>query len=185
MEGSEQDKRQENGSEPEQGEESEQPKPRWQQRVDEVMMPLVMKMYDPEFNEKCPVKSVQTFIAGGFFGFFFGAFISALGSPNSMYDPDAAQQNWRQATIDHFKQMGRSGYSTMKTFAVVGAVYSASECVIEKHRAKHDLWNPALAGCFSGGVLAARAGLVASGLGCVSFAAFSLGIDYLLMDRGH
>lgn len=45
-----------------------------------------------------------------------------------------------------------------KGFGAVGAIFAGSECVIEKMRAKHDMYNSVYAGCFTGGVLAARAG---------------------------
>jgi len=45
-----------------------------------------------------------------------------------------------------------------KGFGAVGAIFAGSECVIEKTRAKHDIYNSVYAGCFTGGALAARAG---------------------------
>jgi import inner membrane translocase subunit TIM22 len=36
----------------------------------------------------------------------------------------------------------------------MGALYSFNECVIEKYRAKHDIVNPMLAGCATGGMMA-------------------------------
>lgn len=44
--------------------------------------------------------------------------------------------------------------SYAKGFALFGALYSFNECVIEKHRAKHDRYNAAYAGCATGGMLA-------------------------------
>lgn len=35
-----------------------------------------------------------------------------------------------------------------------GAIYSFNECIIENFRAKHDKWNPAMAGCATGAMLA-------------------------------
>jgi len=40
----------------------------------------------------------------------------------------------------------------------MGLVYSGCECLIEKHRAKHDIWNAPLAGCAAGGIMAAPGG---------------------------
>lgn len=44
--------------------------------------------------------------------------------------------------------------SYAKGFAVFGAIYSFNECIIENFRAKHDKWNPAMAGCATGAMLA-------------------------------
>lgn len=44
--------------------------------------------------------------------------------------------------------------SYAKGFATFGALYSFNECLIEKYRAKHDKWNPALAGCATGAMMA-------------------------------
>jgi len=74
-----------------------------------------------------------------------------------------------------------------------------------QHRAKNDLMNPLIAGCISGGILASRgkeaaplfscktvlflthinqsAGVGATVMGCGGFAAFSVGIDWLM--AGH
>lgn len=37
----------------------------------------------------------------------------------------------------------------------MGLLFSGNECVIEKYRAKHDRWNAVLAGCSTGGLMAA------------------------------
>lgn len=76
-----------------------------------------------------------------------------------------------------FKDMGVRSYSSAKGFAVVGAVYSGTECSIEGLRAKSDLTNSVAAGCITGGVLARNAGPQAVLLGCGGFAAFSAAID--------
>lgn len=39
------------------------------------------------------------------------------------------------------------------------------------------------AGCFTGGVLAAKAGPKAAAMGCAGFAAFSAAIDYFMQER--
>ena len=56
---------------------------------------------------------------------------------------------------------------------------------VVQYRAKHDMVNSVSAGCFTGAVLAARAGPQAAGLGCVGFAAFSAAVDYFLEHNNH
>ena len=67
--------------------------------------------------------------------------------------------------------------SYAKGFGTVGALFAGSECVIEKVRARHDIYNSLYAGCFAGGALAHKAGPQAMCIGCASFAAFSVVID--------
>lgn len=67
-----------------------------------------------------------------------------------------------------------------KGFGAVGALFAGSECVIEKTRAKHDIYNSMYAGCFAGGTLAASAGPKAACAGCLTFGAFSAIIDKFL-----
>ena len=76
-----------------------------------------------------------------------------------------------------FKDMGSRSYSSAKNFAIVGALFSGTECCIEGLRAKNDLTNGIAAGCVTGGILGAQAGPQAALLGCAGFAAFSAAID--------
>jgi len=76
-----------------------------------------------------------------------------------------------------FKDMGTRSLSSAKNFGKVGAIFAGTECCIEGYRAKNDLTNGVMAGCITGGVLAAPAGPQAAAVGCAGFAAFSLAID--------
>ena len=62
----------------------------------------------------------------------------------------------------------------------MGAMFAGSECVIEKIRAKHDMYNSVYAGCVAGGALAHSTGPKGMCVGCVTFAAFSALIDRFL-----
>lgn len=76
-----------------------------------------------------------------------------------------------------FKDLGTRSYSSARNFGKVGAIFAGTECCVEGFRAKNDLKNGVIAGCITGGVLAAPAGPQAAALGCAGFAAFSLAID--------
>jgi hypothetical protein len=67
--------------------------------------------------------------------------------------------------------------SYAKGFGAMGALFAGSECVVEKFRAKHDVYNSVYAGCSTGAILAYSAGPKAMCIGCASFAAFSALID--------
>lgn len=67
---------------------------------------------------------------------------------------DHADKPTRVVLREMMVHMKNKSLSFAKSFAVLGALYSFNECVIEKYRAKHDIVNPALAGCVTGGMLA-------------------------------
>lgn len=64
---------------------------------------------------------------GGGLGLFMGLFLGALDNP-IMQD----QMTGRQQFIYTAKQMGRRSWGSCKAFAVMGLVFSAAECVVEK-----------------------------------------------------
>lgn len=70
--------------------------------------------------------------------------------------------------------------SYAKGFGAMGALFAGSECVIEKVRAKHDMYNSVYAGCTAGAILAHSGGPKAMAVGCSTFAAFSAAIDYFM-----
>lgn len=51
--------------------------------------------------------------------------------------------------------MKEKSRSYAKGFAGMGFLYSGTECMIERYRAKHDAVNATLAGCATGGLMAA------------------------------
>jgi len=112
---------------------------------------------------------------GGLFGFAFGAMFGGTHNP-----ADYENTPMRKQVLEGFKQSGKAGWSGMKNFAAVGGLYSLTECYLEQFRAKSDHWNTLMAGCFSGGLVAGRAGPHAAALGCATFAGFSYAIDYFL-----
>lgn len=66
------------------------------------------------------------FIGGGL-GLFMGMFLGALDNPIMQ-----EEMTGRQQFIYTAKQIGRRSWSSAKAFAIMGLVFSASECVIEK-----------------------------------------------------
>jgi len=131
---------------------------------------------DPEkVVDSCIFRSAMSAGAGGLFGFAFGAMFGGTHNP-----ADYENTPMRKQVLEGFKQSGKAGWSGMKNFAAVGGLYSLTECYLEQFRAKSDHWNTLMAGCFSGGLVAGRAGPHAAALGCATFAGFSYAIDYFL-----
>ncbi|XP_019178636.1 PREDICTED: mitochondrial import inner membrane translocase subunit TIM22-4-like [Ipomoea nil] len=147
--------------------------------IEPIRLPTVEEIRGQDIWNNCAVRSVSSGVMGGGLGLFMGLFLGALDNPIMQDEMTARQQIVFQA-----KQMGRRSWSSCKTFAVMGFIFSAAECVIEKARAKHDITNTAVAGCVTGGTLSARGGPKAACAGCAGFAAFSVVIEKFL-ERYH
>ncbi|KAF7836559.1 mitochondrial import inner membrane translocase subunit TIM22-4 isoform X1 [Senna tora] len=115
---------------------------------------------------------------GGGLGLAMGLFLGSLDTHVMQEEMSGKQQIIYQA-----KQMGRRSLSSAKAFAVMGFIFSAAECVVEKARAKHDTTNTVVAGCVTGGAISAKGGPRAACAGCAGFAAFSVVIEKFL--EGH
>uniref|UniRef100_A0A453NA19 Mitochondrial import inner membrane translocase subunit TIM22 n=2 Tax=Aegilops tauschii subsp. strangulata TaxID=200361 RepID=A0A453NA19_AEGTS len=119
--------------------------------VQPLQLPTPEEIKGQEMMNNCAVRSVLSGVMGGGLGVLMGLFFGALENPIMSEEMTARQQIVYQA-----KQMGRKSMSHAKTFAVMGLIFSAAECVVEKARAKHDITNSAVAGCVTGGALAAK-----------------------------
>eukprot|EP00112_Aurelia_sp_Birch-Aquarium-sp1_P007742 Seg1845.12 transcript_id=Seg1845.12/GoldUCD/mRNA.D3Y31 product="Mitochondrial import inner membrane translocase subunit Tim22" protein_id=Seg1845.12/GoldUCD/D3Y31 len=140
--------------------------PSMMKKKEEVVVERVM--------ENCAFKTVMACVLGYGLGAGFGVFTAGLDSSMPSYLQDSQNQTARSV----FKEMKSRASSYGKNFAVVGAMFSATECVLESYRGKTDLKNGTMAGCITGGLLGLRAGGQAAILGCAGFAAFSTAIDY-------
>ncbi|KAJ3328311.1 Mitochondrial import inner membrane translocase subunit tim22 [Blyttiomyces sp. JEL0837] len=134
-----------------------------------------MSIIMQKVQESCPAKSILSLGMGFALGGVFGLFMSSVDYGT---DIDKLQKmSFRDQVKVTFKDMGAKSYSSAKNFAIVGAVFSGTECVIETYRAKNDIYNGVSAGCITGAALAARGGPIAMASGCATFAAFSAAID--------
>lgn len=70
---------------------------------------------------------IHMFFSGGGLGVLMGLFFGALDNPIM-----AEEMTARQQIVYTAKQMGRRSISNAKTFAVMGLIFSAAECVVEK-----------------------------------------------------
>ncbi|CAG8692830.1 427_t:CDS:2 [Cetraspora pellucida] len=133
-----------------------------------------MQMVQDSCIFKVVLSGVAGFALGGLVGMFFSSFEMGAADP-SIYEQPMKQQ--LKATA---KDMFQRSFSTAKNFAIVGAIFTGTECVIEGYRAKNDVYNGTAAGCITGAILAAKAGPQAALMGCAGFAAFSTAIDLYL-----
>ncbi|KAK6935676.1 hypothetical protein RJ641_032706 [Dillenia turbinata] len=146
-----------------------------QSQIEPIRLPTIEEMRGQDIWNNCAVRSVVSGIMGGGLGIFMGLFLGALDNPIMQEEMTGKQQ-----FIYTAKQMGRRSINSAKAFAVMGLVFSAAECVIEKARAKHDTTNTVVAGCVTGGAISARGGPKAACAGCAGFAAFSVLIEKVL-----
>ncbi|XP_009881054.1 PREDICTED: mitochondrial import inner membrane translocase subunit Tim22 [Charadrius vociferus] len=136
---------------------------------------MLIKWVDIESDllQLLPKRLRQRFVLGGAFGVFTAGIDTNVG-----FDP---KDPYRTPTAKEvLKDMGQRGISYAKNFAIVGAMFSCTECVVESYRGKSDWKNSVISGCITGGAIGFRAGLKAGVIGCGGFAAFSAAIDYYL-----
>nr|XP_056721259.1 mitochondrial import inner membrane translocase subunit Tim22 [Euleptes europaea] len=127
--------------------------------------------------ESCGFKATLACVGGFVLGGAFGIFTAGIDT-NVGFDP---KDPYRTPTArEVLKDMGQRGMSYAKNFAIVGAMFSCTECLVESYRGKSDWKNSVMSGCITGGAIGFRAGLKAGVLGCGGFAAFSAAIDYYL-----
>lgn len=135
-----------------------------------------------KLTSSCGVKIVTGAIMGSVVGVAMGIFLGAMG------DNALQVSQGKEVPSPPLKELMRASFkSTMAktrglalTFGVLTALFEGSECVVERYRGRHDVWNQVISGCFSGATLSAKAGPGAACLGCVGFASFSLVIDKIM-----
>lgn len=137
-------------------------------------------------TESCLFKGALSATAGSVlglgFGLFFGGYANAVDKAVELQGPTSAKLRVG------FREAGIAMRSYAKHFAIFGAVFSTSECTVEKVRARHDLYNSVIAGCATGAILASqptqtishRARATQMAVGCGGMAAFSTAIDYYM-----
>lgn len=121
--------------------------------------------------------AIQSGLAGGVLGLGLGAILAPFNSNVARIED--TELPLREQFRRGFREIGTQSRSWGKNLMVIGAVFSCSECFVEKTRGRTDRWNPIYGGCITGGILAANAGPQAAAFGCAGFAAFSAAIDAL------
>lgn len=138
-----------------------------------VEMPTPDQIMMDDTMNNCAVKTVLATVMGSVLGAAMGIFFGA-------FEPMAPGDE-KLSIVQSLKNAGRTSLqragSYAKGFAVFGALYSGSECVIEQTRARHDIYNSAGAGCFTGGVMARGSGPQGMAVGCATMGALSVCMD--------
>ena len=155
---------------------------------DWMPQPPVIPRDPMSFMESCVMKGLVSVPVGWGLGLAFGVLIASwesMSPPILMPGvPEPPSRPWREEFRAAGITMRRKSTSWSKNFALVTGVYSGTECLLERQRAKHDIVNHGAAGCATGAVLAAKHGPHAACMGCLGFAAFSLVIE-TVMAKDH
>ncbi|KAK4743686.1 hypothetical protein SAY87_009998 [Trapa incisa] len=126
-------------------------------QIQPLRLPTAEEIRGQDIWNNCAVRSFVSGVMGGGLGLATGLFLGALDNPIMQEEMTGKQQ-----FIYTAKQMGRRSWGSAKAFAVMGFIFSAAECVIEKARAKFDTANTVFAGCVTGGAILAKRILYAS-----------------------
>ena len=134
-------------------------------------------------QEACGMKIITGALMGSFLGVCMGLFMGAKGdvSPIQMINNrEVPQAPLREQVRSGFKSIAFKSRGWAKSFGILTALFGGVECLIEKYRAKHDVWNPVISGCAVGATLSAKGGPAAACLGCAGFAGFSIIVDKIM-----
>jgi len=122
--------------------------------------------------DSCGFKTALSCVAGAGFGLVFGLFTAAVDPNITGTETPTTKLVWQEM------KSRMASYS--KNFAMIGAMFACTECIIETRRAKDDWCNSPLAGAVTGGLIGLRTGIPGALLGGAGFALFSLAIDYYM-----
>lgn len=113
-------------------------------------------------------------------GVFLGAMSDTTPPVMAIRGKEIPQAPFKEQARVVFRATWEKSLYWCRSFAFITGVFGGSECLVEKFRGKHDVWNPVLSGCVTGAALQAKQGPQAAAIGCGGFAAFSLVIDSLM-----
>ena len=121
---------------------------------------------------------------GGVMGLLMGVFLGAMSDATPpvqfIAGKDVPQHPLREQMKYTLRATANKSLYWCKNFAFITGVFGGSECLVEKYRGKHDVWNSVVSGCLTGAALQAKSGPQAAAVGCGGFAAFSLVIDTIM-----
>lgn len=135
-------------------------------------------------SDSCGGKAAIGVFGGGVMGLLMGVFLGAMSDATPpvtvINGKDVPQAPIREQMKLVMRATADKSIYWCKSFAFITGVFGGSECLVEKYRGKHDVWNPVISGCITGAALQAKSGPGAAAFGCGGFAAFSLVIDTVM-----
>jgi import inner membrane translocase subunit TIM22 len=141
----------------------------------------------PDFSwltDSCAGKAAIGTIGGAGVGLIMGVFLGAMSDMtppvtivNGREVPQAPLREQMRTTL---RATGEKSLYWARNFAFITGVFGGSDCLVEKYRGTHDVWNEVISGCVTGAAMQAKQGPQAAAIGCGGFAAFSLIIDKVM-----
>lgn len=138
----------------------------------------------PDFSwitNSCSGRATVGVLGGGMMGLVMGVFLGAMSDATPpvtiIGNKEIPQAPLREQLRVTMRATKNKSLYWARNFAFITGVFGGSECLVEKYRGKHDVWNSVSSGCITGAALQARQGPQAAAMGCGGFAAFSLVID--------
>lgn len=138
----------------------------------------------PDFSwitNSCGGRAAIGVFGGGVMGLLMGVFMGAMSDSTApirvIGGKDVPQAPLRDQMKLTMRATAEKSIYWCRNFAFITGVFGGSECLVEKYRGKHDMWNSVVSGCITGAGLQAKQGPQAAAMGCGGFAAFSLVID--------
>lgn len=138
----------------------------------------------PDFSwltNSCGGKAAIGVFGGGVMGLLMGVFLGAMSDATPPVQviggKDVPQAPMREQLRVTMRATADKSLYWARNFAFITGVFGGSECLVEKYRGKHDIWNSVASGCITGAAMQAKQGPQAAAFGCGGFAAFSLVID--------
>lgn len=125
--------------------------------------------------ESCIFKSLLACVGGFGIGAMIGLFSASVNA--DMTSATAYQKETPKMILIDMKNRS---LSHAKNFAILGAMFSITECTIEAYRGKTDWKNPTVAGGITGGLIGLRAGVKGGVYGAIGFAIFSAIIEHYI-----
>jgi mitochondrial import inner membrane translocase subunit TIM22 len=141
----------------------------------------------PDFSwlaSSCGGKAAIGVVGGAVMGLVMGVFLGAMSDATPPVQviggkevPAAPLREQLRVTL---RATATKSLYWARNFSFIPGVFGGSDCLVEKYRGKHDVWNSVASGCMTGAAMQARQGPQAAALGCGGFAAFSLVIDSVM-----
>lgn len=135
-------------------------------------------------SDSCAGKAAIGVFAGAGCGLIMGVFLGAMSDMtppvtiiNGKEVPQAPLKEQMRTTL---RATGEKSMYWARNFAFITGVFGGTDCLVEKYRGTHDVWNSVISGCVTGAAMQAKQGPQAAAIGCGGFAAFSLVIDKVM-----